>query len=211
MLFSYIHSNWIIIVIDSNWKIWVSVYLTEHRSTFFYYIYCLLWNCTPLGDVPNPGIEPSSLTSPALAVRFFTTGTTCKTPISITIINTLSGSVHQVLSLAKDVFSDFNIKILIVFFAAAYAHIYLVPILLMTKWKTLLKIKINDCSVQSLSCVRLFVTLWTAACQASLSITNSWSLFKLLYIESVMPSNHLILLSSPSPPAFSLSQHQELF
>ena len=48
-------------------------------------------------------------------------------------------------------------------------------------------------SVQSFSHVRLFVTPWTAACQASLSITNSWSLLKLMFIESVMPSNHLIL------------------
>ena len=48
-------------------------------------------------------------------------------------------------------------------------------------------------SVQSLSRVRLFVTPWTAACQASLSITNSRSLLKLTSIESVMPSNHLIL------------------
>ena len=48
-------------------------------------------------------------------------------------------------------------------------------------------------SVQSLSPVRLFATPWTAACQASLSITNSWSLLKLMSIELVMPSNHLIL------------------
>ena len=48
-------------------------------------------------------------------------------------------------------------------------------------------------SVQSLSHVRLFVTPWTAAHQASLSITNSRSLLKLMSIESVMPSNHLIL------------------
>ena len=48
-------------------------------------------------------------------------------------------------------------------------------------------------SVQSLSRVRLFVTPWTGACQASLSITNSWSLLKLMSIESVMPSSHLIL------------------
>ena len=48
-------------------------------------------------------------------------------------------------------------------------------------------------SVQSLSCVQLFVTPRTAARQASLSITNSWSLLKLMSIESVMPSNHLIL------------------
>ena len=48
-------------------------------------------------------------------------------------------------------------------------------------------------SVQSLSRVRLFATRWTAARQASLSITNSQSLVKLMSIESVMPSNHLIL------------------
>ena len=48
-------------------------------------------------------------------------------------------------------------------------------------------------SVQSLSCVRLFVTPWTAAHQAFLSITTSQSLFKLMSIKSVIPSNHLIL------------------
>ena len=51
-------------------------------------------------------------------------------------------------------------------------------------------------SVQWLSHVRLFVTPWTAACQASLSITNSRSLPKLMSIESVMPSKHLILCRS---------------
>ena len=49
------------------------------------------------------------------------------------------------------------------------------------------------CSVQLLSCVWLFVTPWTAAHQASPSITNSRSLLKLMSIESVMPSNHLVL------------------
>ena len=48
-------------------------------------------------------------------------------------------------------------------------------------------------SVQSLSHAQLLATPWTAACQASLSINNSWSLLKLMSIESVMPSNHLIL------------------
>ena len=57
-----------------------------------------------------------------------------------------------------------------------------------------------SCSVVSDS-----VTQWTEAHQASLSITNSWNLLKLMSIESVMPSNHL---SSPSSPAFNLSQHQ---
>ena len=47
--------------------------------------------------------------------------------------------------------------------------------------------------VESLSHVRLFVTPWTATCQASLSFTIFWSLLKLMSIESVMPSNHLIL------------------
>ena len=46
---------------------------------------------------------------------------------------------------------------------------------------------------QLLSCVPLLATLWTAACQASLSFTISWSLLKLMSIESVMPSNYLIL------------------
>ena len=64
-------------------------------------------------------------------------------------------------------------------------------------------------SVQSLSHVRLFATPWTAAFQASLSITNSWSLLKLMSIESVRPSNHLILcrplllLSSIFPSIFA--------
>ena len=47
--------------------------------------------------------------------------------------------------------------------------------------------------VQLLSHVQLFATPWTAACQSSLSFTISWSLLKLMPIESVMPSNHLIL------------------
>ena len=65
-------------------------------------------------------------------------------------------------------------------------------------------------SVQSLSCVWLFATPWIAARQASLSITNSRSLLKLVPIQLVMPSSHLIL-SSPSPPAANPSQHQGLF
>ena len=65
-------------------------------------------------------------------------------------------------------------------------------------------------SVQSLSRVRLFATPWIAACQASLTFTNFWSLLKLMSVESVMLSNHLKILLSPSP-AFNLSQHQGLF
>ena len=57
-------------------------------------------------------------------------------------------------------------------------------------------------SVQLLSHVRLFETPWTAARQASLSITTSWSLLKLMSLELVMPSNHLILCSSLLLPSF---------
>ena len=52
---------------------------------------------------------------------------------------------------------------------------------------------VNNLAVQLLSHVQLFATPWTAARQASLSFTVSWSLFRLLSIELMMPSNHLIL------------------
>ena len=64
--------------------------------------------------------------------------------------------------------------------------------------------------IQLLSHAQLLVTPWVAARQAPLSFTVTRSLLRLMSIESVMSSNHLIL-SSPSPPAFSLSQHQGLF
>ena len=60
-------------------------------------------------------------------------------------------------------------------------------------------------SVQLLSGIRLFATPWTAAYQASLSITNSRSLLKLMSTESLMPSNHLILSRSLLPPSVFLS------
>ena len=63
----------------------------------------------------------------------------------------------------------------------------------------------EDRSDQSLSRLRLFATPWTAARQASLSITNFRSLLKLMSIESVMPSNHLILCSSLLLPSILTS------
>ena len=81
------------------------------------------------------------------------------------------------------------------------------------KWKKILldyyqeffESQMKFSSLQSLSRVRLFATPWIAARQASLSITNSWSLLKLMSIESVMPSSHLILchplLLLPSIPS----------
>ena len=71
-------------------------------------------------------------------------------------------------------------------------------------------------SVQSLSHVRLFATPWIAACQASLSITNSWSSLKLIPIELVMPSSHLILchplhLLPPIPPSIRVFSNESTF
>ena len=70
-----------------------------------------------------------------------------------------------------------------------------------------------ESSLQSLSCVWLFVTPWIAAYQASLCITNSRSLLKLMSIKSVMPSSHLILcrpllLLSPIPPSIRVFSNQ---
>ena len=74
-----------------------------------------------------------------------------------------------------------------------------------------LKVQYFILSVQSLSCEQFFATPWTAAHQASLSITTSWSLLKLMSIESVMPFQPSHPLSSLSSPAFNLSQHQGIF
>ena len=87
-------------------------------------------------------------------------------------------------------------------------------IFLMFKKITIKYVVIYFSSVQSLSCVRLFTTPWTAAHQASLSITNSRSLLRLTSIELVMSTNHFILChpfsfclqSFPASGSFQLSQ-----
>ena len=75
--------------------------------------------------------------------------------------------------------------------------------------------KVQFSSAQLFSCVWLFVTPWTTARQASLSITNFWSPPKPMSIESVIPSNHLILccplLLLPSKPASGSFQMSQLF
>ena len=101
--------------------------------------------CPPPGDLPDPGIKPAPLKSPALADGFFTTSATWEAP-------------------------NYLVTCLISIFFARLSS-----------------------SVQLLSHVQLFATPWTAARQASLSITNSWSLLKLTSVRLVMPSNHLIL------------------
>ena len=77
----------------------------------------------------------------------------------------------------------------------------------------MLTVSVQFSSVQLLSRVRLFVTTWIAAHQASLSITNSWSSLKLTSIKSVMPSSHLILchpllLLLPIPPSIRVFSNE---
>ena len=86
------------------------------------------------------------------------------------------------------------------------------PVFYQSHWSPLKMFQFS--SVQSLSRVRLFATPWTAACQASLSVTNSQSLPKPTSVESVMPSNHLTsvvpfsscLQSFPASGSFQMSQ-----
>ena len=80
-------------------------------------------------------------------------------------------------------------------------------IILMHSWE----IRVDPVVVQSLSRFRLFATPWTAARQASLCITNSQSILKLMSIESVMPSNHLTLCLPLLLLPSVFSQHQGLF
>ena len=75
------------------------------------------------------------------------------------------------------------------------------------------RVSVQFSSVQSLSHVRLFATPWISACQASLSITNSWSSLRLMSIESVIPSTHLILccpllLLPPIPPSIRVFSNE---
>ena len=117
--------------------------------------------CPPPGDLPDPGIKPAFLKSPALVGIFF-------------------------------------------FFFLTVSTIW--------EAQSLLQFS----SIQSLSHVRLFATPWIAAYQASLSITNSRSLFKPMSIESVMPSSHLILyrpllLLPPIPPSIRVFSNESTF
>ena len=115
------------------------------------------------GDLPDPGIEPLSSVSPALAGRF---------------LATLSPGNIQYFSFCIWLIS---LSIMCSTGSSMLSQIIEFPSFL---WLS---------SVESLSYVPLFATPWTTACQASLSITTSWSLLKLMSIELVMPSNHLIL------------------
>ena len=134
----------------------------------------------PPGDLPHPGIKPVSLMSPELAGVFFTTRATWEAPLNWDLWKKELTQQAGVSYTSYITMKDFLL--------------WLGTYLLEYFWNDLIMFCMLDASsVQSLSCVQLFVTPWPAVRQASLSITNSWSIFKLMAIESVMPSKHLIL------------------
>ena len=120
-------------------------------------------------------------------------------------------SLKQTFSLSsftfiKRLFSSSSLSAISVVSSAYLRLLIFLPAILMT-------ISVHFSSVQSLSHVRLFVTPWIAACQASLSITNSQRLLKLMSIVSVMPSSHLILCRSflllpPIPPSIRVFSNE---
>ena len=104
---------------------------------------------------------------------------------------------------------------------AVYCHPAYLTYMQSTSWETLgwrkhkleSSCPIQFSSVQSLSHVQVFVTPWIAAHQASLSITNSWSSLRLMSIESVIPSSHVILchplfLLPPIPPSIRVFSNE---
>ena len=114
-------------------------------------------------------------------------------------INKLKGKNHMIISIDAEKSFD---KI---------QHPFMIKTLKKWAWNKPTSTSVQFSSVQSLSHVWLFPSPWIVARQASLPITNSWSLLKLMPIKSVMPSSHLILyhplvLLPPIPPL-----HQGLF
>ena len=122
----------------------------------------------------DPGIKTTFLKSPALADRFFTTRTAWQVPRTCRHTHT-----HTHTHICVCVYTYILLKTLLVYLERMpFNYIYILSLYFV---------------VQSRSRVWLFATSWAAARQASLSFTISWSLLKLISIESVMPSNHLVL------------------
>ena len=135
----------------------------------------------PPGDLPDPGIKLTFLASPALAGGFFTT-----------------------LPPGKPILYDTPIYSYIFIYICVHIYVYICTCQVTCLWSQVL----SGSSVQSLSHVRLLATPWTAACQASLSITNSWGLAQthVYRVSDTIQPSHPV--SSPSLPALNLSQHQ---
>ena len=144
----------------------------------------------------RPGTEP---VSPVLPGGFLNTGPSGKSQLCSILVN----SPHPQKS-----FSDFyHYRLVLSILRLHQEGIVLYPFVFWSYFKY------SFSSVQSLSHVRLFATPWITACQASLSITNSRSLLKLMSIESVIPSSHLILccpllLLPPIPPSIRVFSNE---
>ena len=149
--------------------------------------------CTAEGKLGQGPREPDSLQSQLVSKCSGAEPVSCEMSVSLPLTTELemSGSVSSVISLKK---ADLEIK------APVWTSLAWVWCMLLGSnrpWGPSDKLTsawhYMGVAVQLLSCVWLFATPWTAACQASLSITNSQSLLKLMSTESVMPSNHLTL------------------
>ena len=169
------------------------------------------WRRVPIpipGDLPQPGTEPLSPAFPAFAGGFFTTappGLPAKWvgPPILSFHCILSSFLALIIMLTNisNYFPDQTVTIMNYLYSAplvdsssmrpeTFKNFTIISAVANTIW---LLTYVQISSVQSPSRVQLFATPWTAAHQASLSITNSRSLLKLMSIEFVMPSNHLIL------------------
>ena len=139
------------------------------------------WNGMPFpppGDLPNPGIEPAAFTSLVSAGRLFTTKATWEA------LSRLQGpKILDTTGNPQWVSHEHSLR------SGSTFSLFSYPFLL-------LLLSPQSCS--------LFSTPWTAACQAPLSSTISWSLLRFMSIESLMPSNHLILLPGHPPTVCSL-------
>ena len=181
--------------------------------------------CPPPGDLPNLGIKPMSLLSPALAGDFFTTSATWEAQYKHFFVHHIGFSTLTImLSINKDSFTfSFQSSFLFLFLT-----LFFWPGAPMNYWTVvrvdvfvsflILEENIHSVTVKydvqfSRSVVSDSATPWIAARQASLSITNSQSLPKLKSIKSVMPSSHLILchpllLLPPIPPSIRVFSNE---
>ena len=156
---------------------------TDPISKFTNHLLSLLW-------MPQPWSDPLSLLKPCLMYGPYF----------------IEHMLRAALGMCIYIDSMIECPTLMILLDGKSQHFWYVFSATLRKSLTQTRLSAQFSSVQSLSCVRLFVTPWTAACQASLSITNCWSLPKPMSIESV---SHPLL--SPAPPALSLSQYQGLF
>ena len=127
-------------------------------------------------------------------VQFFATPWTAACQASLSIVN--SQSLPELMSIESVMPSSHLIlchPLLLLPSVFPSIRVFSNESALCIRWPKYWSFSFRFSSVQSLSCIQLFATQWTAARQASLSVTNSQSLPELMSIESVMPYNHLIL------------------